>query len=139
MLLIGYELQDGNCVIGYKIQGAVEVNVTNFDEPMQCIRDMNLSYLLLAQCLILEDRLAAKFRLGLSEATIDIIKGLTFPQLIKLASTGQLICQLRIDNETVIECLTRDSRIDALQSIHTGIILSTDLLNSLSGEEPSTT
>ena len=105
---------------------------------MQCIRDLNLSYLLLAQRLIQEDRFSAKFRLGLNESTIDILKGLTFSQLLKLSSTGQLICQLRIDNETVLECITKDSRIDALQSIHTGIILSTDLLNSLSAEESST-
>jgi len=117
--------------------GEIVMNVTNFNEPTQCIRDLNLSYLLLAQRLIHEDRFTAKFRLGLSESTIDIVKGLTFPQLIKLASTGQLICRLRIDNETVIDCLTKDSRIDALQSIHTGIILSTDLLNSLSEDEPS--
>lgn len=31
----------------------------------------------------------------------------------------------------VIENLTKDSRIEALQQIHTGIILSTDLLNNL--------
>lgn len=113
------------------------MNVTNFDEPMQYIRDMNLSYLLLAQRLIQEDRVTAGFRLGLNESTIDILKALTLPQLIKLSSTGQLICRLRIDNEMVIDCLTKDSRIEALQRIHTGIILSTDLLNSLSGEESS--
>jgi len=115
------------------------MNVTNFDEPMQYIRDMNLSYLLLAQRLIQEDRGTAGFRLGLNESTIDILKALTLPQLIKLSSTGQLICRLRIDNEMVIDCLTKDSRIEALQRIHTGIILSTDLLNSLSGEESSIT
>ncbi|MGP3590929.1 flagellar transcriptional regulator FlhD [Vagococcus sp. WN89Y] len=115
------------------------MNVTNFDEPMQYIRDMNLSYLMLAQRLIQEDRATAGFRLGLNDSTIDILKALTLPQLIKLSSTGQLICRLRIDNEVVIDCLTKDSRIEALQRIHTGIILSTDLLNSLSGEESSIT
>lgn len=115
------------------------MNVTNFDEPMQYIRDMNLSYLLLAQRLIQEDRVTAGFRLGLNDSTIEILKALTLPQLIKLSSTGQLICRLRIDNEVVIDCLTKDSRIEALQRIHTGIILSTDLLNSLSGEESSIT
>ena len=69
----------------------------------------------------------------------DILKDLSLPRLIKLSSTGQLICRLRIDNEAVIDCLTKDSRIEALQSLHTGIILSTDLLNSLSGDEPSAT
>lgn len=104
----------------------------HFNEQLQSIHDINLSYLLLAQQLIREDKFAAGFRLGLPETTIDIIKDLSLPKLIKLASTNQLICRLRVDNETVIDMLTKDSRIEALQQIHTGIILSTDLLNSIS-------
>ncbi|EEQ08208.1 MULTISPECIES: flagellar transcriptional regulator FlhD [Yersinia] len=104
----------------------------HIDEQLQRIHDINLSYLLLAQQLIREDKFAAGFRLGLTEEAIDSLKELSLPQLIKLASTNQLICRLRIDNEIVIDNLTKDSRIEALQQIHTGIILSTNLLNSLS-------
>lgn len=103
-----------------------------YDEQVQNIHDINLSYLVLAQRLIREDKFAASFRLGVSEDTINIIKDLSLPQLIKLSTTNQLICSLRIDNETVIDSLTKGSRIEALQKIHTGIILSTQLLNSLS-------
>lgn len=98
------------------------------------INDLNLSYLLLAQQLINQgDKDAASFRLGLPESLIKVLKDLSISQLIKLASTNQLICQLRIDSEVVIDFLTKDSRIDALQHIHTGIILSTDILHSVSG------
>lgn len=98
------------------------------------IKDLNLSYLLLAQQLINQgDRDAASFRLGLSESLIDVLKDLSISQLVKLASTNQVICQLRINSEAVIDFLTKDSRIDSLQHIHTGIILSTDILNALSG------
>lgn len=107
-------------------------NVGAVDQQLQRIHDINLSYLLLAQQLIREDKFAAGFRLGLTEATIDTLKELSLPQLIKLASTNQLICRLRVDNEIVIDNLTKDSRIEALQQIHTGIVLSTNLLNSLS-------
>ncbi|EMN1412296.1 flagellar transcriptional regulator FlhD [Enterobacter cloacae] len=109
--------------------------MSNFDEYLQNIHDINLSYLLLAQQLIRQDKFAAGFRLGLSEGTIDNLKELSLPQLMKLATTNQLICRLRVDNEVVIENLTKDSRIEALQQIHTGIILSTNLLNALSEEE----
>ncbi|PKH26382.1 flagellar transcriptional regulator FlhD [Enterobacterales bacterium CwR94] len=102
------------------------------DEHLQNIHDINLSYLLLAQQLIRQDRYAAGFRLGLSHETIETLKGLSLPQLVKLASTSQLICQLRIDDQTLINHLTKDSRIEALQKIHTGIVLSTNLNNSLS-------
>lgn len=107
------------------------MSTTDFDEQAQDIHDINLSYLLFAQRLIREDRQAASFRLGLNDATIDSLKDLSLPQLIKLSATNQLICRLRVDNEMIIEHLTKDSRIDALQKIHTGIILSTQLLNSL--------
>ncbi|CAD5358461.1 DNA-binding transcriptional dual regulator with FlhC [Enterobacter cancerogenus] len=105
------------------------------DQHLQIIHDINLSYLFLAQQLIREDKFAAGFRLGLTEATIDTLIELTLPQLIKLASTNQLICRLRLDNEIVLDQLTKDSRIEALQQIHTGIILSTDLLSSLSEQD----
>nr|WP_254629595.1 flagellar transcriptional regulator FlhD [Enterobacter chuandaensis] len=105
---------------------------------MQNIHDINLSYLLLAQQLIRQDKFAAGFRLGLSEGTIDNLKELSLPQLMKLAATNQLICRLRVDDEVVIENLTKDSRIEALQQIHTGIILSTNLLNALSEEDAIT-
>jgi len=101
---------------------------------IQNINDLNLSYLLLAQQLINQgDKDAASFRLGLSEPLIKILKDLSISQLVKLASTNQLICKLRINSEAVIDFLTKDSRIDALQHLHTGIILSTDILQSLSG------
>lgn len=109
-------------------------NFTRQDDLLQKIHSTNLSYLLLAQQLIREDKFAAGFRLGLAEETIDLIKELTLTQLIKLATTSQLICRLRVDSEMVINCLTKESRIDALQQIHTGIMLSTDLLNMLSQE-----
>ncbi|MDR0806664.1 MAG: flagellar transcriptional regulator FlhD [Enterobacteriaceae bacterium] len=111
------------------------MNVSNYDGQVQRIHDVNLSYLLLAQQLIREDKFVAGFRLGLDESTIETLNDLSLPKLIKLSSTSQLICRLRIDNERVLNCLTRDSRIDALQSIHTGIILSTDLLNAMSDSD----
>lgn len=102
-------------------------------ENAQNIKDLNLSYLLLAQSLIkMEDKVAASFHLGLTEPLMNILKNLSISQLVKLASTNQLICQLRINSEAAIDFLTKDSRIDALQHLHTGIMLSTDLLNSLS-------
>jgi len=106
--------------------------MSSFDEYLHNIHSINLSYLLLAQQLIRHDRFSAGFRLGLSDGTINNIKDLSLPQLMKLAATNQLICQLRFDDEVVIENITKDSRIEALQQIHTSIILSTNLLNSLS-------
>lgn len=113
-----------------------QMETIDYNEQLQSIHNVNLSYLLLAQRLIRENKFLATFRLGLNDETIDILKDLSLQQLIKLSSTGQLISRLRLDNEDVIECLTKDSRIDALQRMHTGIILSTELLDSLSENNP---
>lgn len=66
----------------------------HFNEQLQSIHDINLSYLLLAQQLIREDKFAAGFRLGLPETTIDIIKDLiakvnkiSFHESVNLPST----------------------------------------------------
>ena len=45
------------------------------------IRETNLSYLLLAQQLIREDRAEATFRLGISEEVADLIDQLTTAQV----------------------------------------------------------
>lgn len=107
-----------------------EMENSDHNEQLQSIHNINLSYLLLVQRLIRDDKFLASFRLGLNDTVIDILKDLSLTQLIKLSSTGQLICRLRLDDKHVIECLTKDSRIDALQRIHTGIILSTELLDA---------
>lgn len=101
------------------------------NDQLQSIHNLNLTYLILAQRLIREDKFAAGFRLGLDSSILDTLSELSLPQLIKMASTSQLICRLRVDDKEMIDCLTKASRIDALQQIHTGIILSTELLNSL--------
>ena len=108
------------------------------NDQLQSIHNLNLTYLLLAQRLIREDKFAAGFRLGLDSAILDSLSDLTLPQLIKMASTSQLICRMRVDDKEIIDCLTKASRIDALQQIHTGIILSTELLNSLSEQNHPT-
>lgn len=105
--------------------------MTSYGDRLHKIYEINLSYLLLAQRLIKQDRYAACFTLGISDARIDILQDLTLPQLIHLASMDRLICQLRIDSVETLNAVTKRSRLDALQGVHTGIILSTCLLNAL--------
>uniref|UniRef100_A0A1A9Z1A0 Flagellar transcriptional regulator FlhD n=1 Tax=Glossina pallidipes TaxID=7398 RepID=A0A1A9Z1A0_GLOPL len=100
------------------------------DNILKNIHEINLSYLLLAQEIIKQDRKIASFRLGVCEETLDKISELSLSELIKLGATNQLICLLRLDDKKVINCLTRESRVDELQQVHTGIMLSTQLLKS---------
>lgn len=110
--------------------------MSSLNEHLQKIHNINLSYLLLCQELIATDKSSAGFRLGLPEETINNLKMLSLPQLIKLAATNQLICRLRVENAAIIN-LTKDSRVEALQQIHTGILLSTDLIDTLNKQQSS--
>lgn len=101
-------------------------------ELLKHIYDINLSYLLLAQRLISGDKPSAMFRLGVTEDMANTLRELTLPQMVKLAETNQLICQFRFSDNQAITRLTQDSRVDDLQQIHTGILLSTRLLNEVS-------
>lgn len=94
------------------------------------IYGINLSYLLLAQRMIKEDKYAAFYRLGMEECVAEKIMKLTLNELVKLAETNQLICKLRFDKIDVIDKLTQESRVDDLQQIHTGIMLASNLLQT---------
>jgi len=98
-------------------------------ELLKHIYDINLSYLLLAQRLISQDKASAMFRLGINEDMASTLGELSLPQMVKLAETNQLICQFRFDNHQTVTRLTQESRVDDLQQVHTGILLSTRLLN----------
>lgn len=102
-------------------------------ELLKHIYDINLSYLLLAQRLIVQDKASAMFRLGINEEMATSLGALTLPQMVKLAETNQLVCHFRFDSHQTITRLrlTQDSRVDDLQQIHTGIMLSTRLLSDV--------
>jgi flagellar transcriptional activator FlhD len=106
-------------------------------ELLKHIYDINLSYLLLAQRLISQDKASAMFRLGINEEMATTLGDLTLPQMVKLAETNQLVCHFRFDSHQTITRLTQESRVDDLQQIHTGILLSTRLLKETSLAESS--
>ncbi len=91
------------------------------------IRDTNLSYLMLAQKLIREDRAEALFRLGISEDAAEIIRRLSMGQMLKIASSNMLLCRFRIDDDVVWGLLTNHTvgRVDndATTRLHASIVM----------------
>lgn len=65
-------------------------------ELLDEIRDMNLSYLMLAQRLLKEDRATAQFRLKLDDEMADVIVSLSARQLGHLARTNQFLFQFKL-------------------------------------------
>ena len=85
-----------------------EAAMTN-EQILAEIREANLTYLMLAQNLIRQDKAEAVFRLGLNEEAADILTALSSAQVLKLASRNTLLCSFRVDDELVWSLLTNHS------------------------------
>jgi hypothetical protein len=81
------------------------------------IREVNLSYLLLAQRMLRDDYAASMFRLGFSNEVADILMRLSPAQLVKLASSSSLLCRFRFDDYSLLSALTQDVLGGALQQV----------------------
>ena len=97
-----------------------EVNVSE-------IHEVNLTYLMLAQKLIRQDKVEAMFRLGLSEEAADMLSALSAAQILKLASGNMLLCRFRVDDDLVWNLLTNQSikKVDnaATTRLHASILM----------------
>src|SRR5690349_10553818 len=93
------------------------------------IREANLTYLILAQRLLREDRAEAMFRLGISEEVADILAGLSTAQILKIAATNMLMCRFRFDDEIVWNLLTRSNkeRERGIGGVHAAILMAAPL------------
>jgi len=74
------------------------------------IRELNLSYLMLAQSMVRADKAHAMFSLGVSEPVAEILAGLSPSQMLKIATGNQLLCRFRFDDEMVWSLLAEHGR-----------------------------
>jgi flagellar transcriptional activator FlhD len=86
----------------------LEPVMTN-EQILSEIQEANLTYLMLAQNLIRQDKAEALFRLGMSEESADMIGTLSPAQILKIASSNMLLCRFRMDDEVVWSLLTNHS------------------------------
>lgn len=91
------------------------------------IREANLTYLMLAQNLIRQDKTEALFRLGLSEEAAELIGAMSPAQILKIASGNMLLCRFRVDDDIVWNLLTNHnlSKVDndATTKLHASILM----------------
>lgn len=97
----------------------------NADQLLLEIREVNLSYLMLAQHLIRADKAQALYRLGVSEDVADIIDALTPAQMLRVASGNTLMSRVRFDDEMVWGLITNHSRPaqDNAHALHASIVM----------------
>lgn len=87
------------------------------------IRDINLSYLLLAKQMLRDDKVSAVYRLGINQDLADILDKLSSAQLIKMAASNMLLCRFRFDDRLIAEMLTNDNRDQAIIKSHAAILI----------------
>ena len=98
----------------------------NADQILAEIRETNLSYLMLAQTLIREDREQALFRLGISEDAADRLASLSAAQVLKIASSNTLVCRMRVDDDLIWTLLTNHGKgrtTDSIGQLHANILM----------------
>lgn len=103
------------------------VNMNN-NRIMDEIREVNLTYLMLAQQLIRLDRTEALFRLGLSEDIANILESLSAAQLLKIAGSNMVLARFRFDDGMVWGLLTNHGQEhpksdSAAGKIHAAIVM----------------
>ena len=112
----------------------IHTNYRSYQEPRMTneqllneIREANMTYLMLAQSLIRQDKAEALFRLGMSEESADMISALSPAQIVKIASTNMLLCRFRVDDDMVWNLLTNHtaSKVDndATTKLHASILM----------------
>jgi flagellar transcriptional activator FlhD len=87
------------------------------------ISEVNLSYLLLAQRLLREDKATAMFRMGLSRELAELLGNLSLSQVVKLAASSLLLCRFRFDDHAILSSLTHTDKDNVLQQAHASILL----------------
>ena len=98
----------------------------NTEQILAEIREANLSYLMLEQSLVRQDKEQALFRLGVSEDTATLIGTLTPAQMMKIAGGNTLLCRFRMDDDLVWNLLTNHGKgaaNDGMSRLHASILM----------------
>ncbi len=88
------------------------------------IKETNLSYMLLAQQMIRDDKASAIFRLGVSEDLADLIVGLSSAQMLKMAASNMLLCCFRFDERLLLNMVTDYNKDRMMSQAHATILMS---------------
>jgi flagellar transcriptional activator FlhD len=95
------------------------------------IRDVNLSYLMIAVQLIRHDRAEAIFRLGISGEIADVIAGMSNGQILKLASCNMMLSRFRFDDSAILSTLLSNKNERNANPSHASIVMSAQAVEAI--------
>lgn len=96
------------------------------------IRELNLSYLMLAQQMLQADRAGAMFKLGVGQDVAEIIESLTPAQILRMASSDTMLCRFRFDDSLLLNLMSNHGRENAAARIHATILAASKPVEHLS-------
>lgn len=102
------------------------------NEMMTEIKELNLTYLMLAQQMVRADKDMAIFRLGISKDTADILEGLTSGQILKLSNSNMMLCRIRFDDTLIFGMLANYSKEKTMAQSHAAILLAGQSVDEIS-------
>lgn len=88
------------------------------------IKELNLSYLMLAQQLIRADLETAQYRLGIGADIAEVIGRLTPGQVLKMAGSNMALCRFRFDDKLLLGLLSSHERDRGTNHTHAAILAS---------------
>lgn len=97
--------------------------MTATSEMLSEIREVNLSYLLLAQRLLREDKPMGMFRMGISDQLADVLSNLSLAQTVKLAASNQVLCRFRFDDHAILSSLAEKGKQGVVAQAHSAILM----------------
>jgi flagellar transcriptional activator FlhD len=97
--------------------------MTAADTASREIAELNLTYMLLAQKLLREDKASAMLRLGISAEMADLLAGMSLSETMKIATSNFVLCAFRLDELPIVNTVMQGERQPALQQAHISILL----------------
>lgn len=87
------------------------------------IKELNLTYLMLAKQMVHADKDMAIFRLGISKDIAEILAVLTPGQILKLSNSNMMLCRIRFDDNLVFGMLANYSKEKTMAQSHAAILM----------------
>lgn len=100
-------------------------------EMLSEIKEVNLSYLLLAQRLLREDKAMGMFRMGISAELAEVLANLSLAQTVKLSASNQMLCRFRFDDHAFLSSLADKGRGSGVAHAHSAILMASQPIESL--------
>jgi flagellar transcriptional activator FlhD len=93
-------------------------------ETIDEIREANLSYLMLAQQMLREDKEAAMFRLGINDTLAATLQSLSTSQVLKMATSTMLLFRFRFEDNLILGMLNGYTKEKTMSPSHAAILMS---------------